>query len=111
MIVVKACFGLAIGKVMGYPSIPPCSVCLPFTLVILDTNLPGCRAGQRFSPAQGLQYPRPYKKAIDRYSQTLLCQMLGNLNGAHQPISPCYNARTMNNGPDKFFKYIIPATI
>ena len=36
--------------------------------------------------------------------ETLLYRTLPNLNCAYQPISPCYNGRTMCTGPDEFFK-------
>ena len=39
---------------------------------------------------------------------TLLYRMARNLNGAHQPISPCYNGRTMYTVPDRFFKNFNP---
>ena len=40
--------------------------------------------------------------------ETLPYRMLSNLNGAHQPISPCYNGRAMYNGPDEFFEIYNP---
>ena len=36
-------------------------------------------------------------------ADTLLYRMARNINGAHQPISPCYNGRTMYTVPDRFF--------
>ena len=41
-------------------------------------------------------------------ADTLLYWTPRNLNGAHQPISPCYNGHTMYTGPDRFFKIYNP---